>query len=202
MFDLSFKLYVRPHLDYGDVIYHGQRTDLMKLVEEVQYKAMLIVSGCWKGTNKIHLYDELGCESLSDRRSARRLTIFHKIRNGQAPSYLSEHIPEQVISNIYSRNTNIRAPARRTGRYAHSFFPYCISEWNNLDASVKNLPSISSFKKHLNIFIRSKGCSTYEISDTVGMSLLSKIRVQFSDLGDHRFNHYLNCWSAVFSWFR
>ena len=43
--DLSYKLYVRPHLDYGDVIYHNQRDDLMKLTEQVQYKAALIVSG-------------------------------------------------------------------------------------------------------------------------------------------------------------
>ena len=34
--DMCYKLYVRPHLDYGDVIYHNQRADLMKLVEQVQ----------------------------------------------------------------------------------------------------------------------------------------------------------------------
>ena len=43
--DLSYKLYVRSHLDYGDVIYHNQRDDLIKLIEQVQYKAALIVSG-------------------------------------------------------------------------------------------------------------------------------------------------------------
>ena len=42
--DLSDNLYVRPHLDYGDVIYHNQRTDLMNLIEQVQYKAALLVS--------------------------------------------------------------------------------------------------------------------------------------------------------------
>ena len=49
--DLSYKLYVRPHLDYGDVNYHNQRDDLMKLVEQVQYKVALIVSRCWQGTS-------------------------------------------------------------------------------------------------------------------------------------------------------
>ena len=43
--DLSYKLYVRPYLDYGDIIYHNQRSDLMNLIEQVQYKAALIVSG-------------------------------------------------------------------------------------------------------------------------------------------------------------
>ena len=46
--DLSYKLYVRPLLDYGDVIYHDQRMDLMNLVEQVQYRAALIVTGCWQ----------------------------------------------------------------------------------------------------------------------------------------------------------
>ena len=68
----SYKLYVRPHLDYGDVIFHNQRMDLMDLIERVQYKAALIVSGCWQGTNRERLYEELGWESLSDRRWARR----------------------------------------------------------------------------------------------------------------------------------
>ena len=49
--DLSYKLYVRPHLDYGDVIY------------QIQYKAALIVTGCWQGTSRVKLYDELGWES-------------------------------------------------------------------------------------------------------------------------------------------
>ena len=58
--DLSYKMYVRPHLDYGDVILHNQRMDLMELVERVQYKAALFVSGCWQGTSREKLYDELG----------------------------------------------------------------------------------------------------------------------------------------------
>ena len=41
---------MRPHLNYGDVIYHNQRDDLMKLIE--QAKAALIVSGCWHGTSR------------------------------------------------------------------------------------------------------------------------------------------------------
>ena len=68
--NLSYKLYV--HLDYGDIIYHNQRIDMMNLVEKVQYKAALVVSGCWQGTSQVNIYNELGWESLSDRRWYRR----------------------------------------------------------------------------------------------------------------------------------
>ena len=103
------KLYVLPHLDYGDIIYHNQRTDMMHLVEQVQYKAALIVSGCWQFTNREKLYKELSWDSLYDRRW----------------------------------NLNI---ACRTARYSNSFFPFCITNWNSLDESVRLLPSISQFK--------------------------------------------------------
>ena len=58
--DLSYKMYVRPHLDYGDIIYHGQLVDMMKSVESVQYQAALITTKCIKGTNRQKLYNELG----------------------------------------------------------------------------------------------------------------------------------------------
>ena len=32
-------MHVLPHLDYGDVVYHNSRTDLMDLIERVQYQA-------------------------------------------------------------------------------------------------------------------------------------------------------------------
>ena len=114
--DLSYKLYIRPHLDYGDIIFHNQRTDLMNLLEQVQYKAALIVSGCWQGTSRVRLYDELGWESLSDRRWCRRLTTLFKILNGNTPAYLAEHIPvrSMITQSLRTRATPI--PIARTER--------------------------------------------------------------------------------------
>ena len=91
--NMSYKLYVRPHLDYGDIIFHNQRSDLMNLIERVQYKAGLIVSGCWQGTNREKLLSELGWESLSDRRWLRRLCLFFRIFRHETPQYLADHLP-------------------------------------------------------------------------------------------------------------
>ena len=197
--DLSYKMYVRPHLDYGDVIYHNQRLDLMNLVERVQYKAALVVSGCWQGTSRKKLYDELGWESLSDRRWLRRLTIFYKISNGLAPSYLSDHIPKRNEIRMVLRNRTDNIPLTRTQRYENSFFPYTIKSWKNLDEEEKSKPSVESFKKYLNNFIRPLGHPLFGISDKIGIKLLTKIRVSFSDLRDHRFDHNFNCISPICS---
>ena len=190
--DLTYKLYVRPHLDYGDVIYHNQRNDLMDLVEQVQYKAALIVSGCWQGTSRVKLYDELGWESLADRRWGRRMTLYYKILNGQTPSYLFEHIPDNA-PNVTLRTFTQKAPFSRTDRYDNSFFPFCINNWNNLDSSIRCSSSLGNFKTSINDFIRPKSNSFYSIRDKAGIKLLTRIRVTFSDLRDHRFNHKFNC---------
>ena len=196
--NLSYKLYVRPHLDYGDVIYHNQRTDLMECLERVQYKAALVVSGCWQGTSRERLYRELGWENLSDRRWFRRLTIFYKIMNGMTPEYLRTHIPPQpkMPFNLCSRRVfdNIN---RRTGRYNNSFFPYCVTEWENLGDNIKSLPSLSQFKNALLSFIRPVKCSSFGINDSHGIKLLTKLRVEFSDLRSHRHRHNFNCNSPL-----
>ena len=189
--DLSYKMYVRPHLNYGDVIFHNQRMDLMDLLERVQYKAALIVSGCWQGTSREKLYDELGWESLSNR-WARRLVIFYNIRNDVTPSYLAEHIPKRNELDISLRNRNVNMPLTRTERYTNSFVPYTIKAWENLENKAESKPSAQSFKKCLNDFSRLPGHSLFGICDKYGIKLLTKIRVSFSDLRDHRFNHNFN----------
>ena len=49
--DQMYKLYVRPHLDYGDVIYHRDdpeiNPDLTKRLESVQFSVALAVAGAW-----------------------------------------------------------------------------------------------------------------------------------------------------------
>ena len=58
-----YKMYVRPHLDYGDVIYHIPHSQsifdssislhpLMEKVERVQYYAAKAITGYWRGSNR------------------------------------------------------------------------------------------------------------------------------------------------------
>ena len=73
-----YKLYVRPPLDYGDVLYHNPAKvcefsnniilpHLMEKLESVQYSAAVAVTGAWRGSSREKLY-ELGWESLNCRR--------------------------------------------------------------------------------------------------------------------------------------
>ena len=72
-----YKSNVRPHLDYGDIIYDRPNIDsFVKKLESVQYNAALAITGAIRGTSRDRIYQELGLESLSDRRWYRRLCLF------------------------------------------------------------------------------------------------------------------------------
>ena len=68
--DQIYKLYVRPHSDYGDIIYHRYdpefKLEFTKRLDATQYSAALAVSGAWRGTNIDKLYEELGWASLQE----------------------------------------------------------------------------------------------------------------------------------------
>ena len=58
---------LRPHLDYGDIIYDKPRNESFKnKIENIQYKACIAITGASQGTSREHLYQELDWESLGD----------------------------------------------------------------------------------------------------------------------------------------
>ena len=165
--ELTYTMYVRPHLDYGDVIYHNQHTTSMELLEKVQYKAGLIITNCWQGTSRIKLYKELGWESLSQRRAGRRLALYHKILTNKTPPYLKNHIA---------------APTPRSMRFSNSFFPSCAANWPAIPDSLKNAPSPAAFKyAYKKEFVPPKR-GNFVILDTIWLRPLTKICVDCSDL--------------------
>ena len=59
----------------------------MENFEKVQYQAALAITGSWQGTSRSKLFDELGWESLSDRRWCRRIHQIHQIMCNKTPPY-------------------------------------------------------------------------------------------------------------------
>merc|ERR1712015_183384 len=87
-----YKLYVRPNLDYADIILHkaeevdttfykNNNNNYMKQIEKIQYEAARVITGAWKGTSREKLYANLGWESLNERRIMRKVsTIYETIQ--------------------------------------------------------------------------------------------------------------------------
>ena len=106
----------------------------MVKLDGVQYNAELAISGTWCGTNRSNLYEELGWESLNDRRWSRRLIQFCKIHNNLTPQYLRDHLPALHSSLYCVRHPySYRNIYRNSSCYQNSFYPNAIRLWNNLD---------------------------------------------------------------------
>ena len=66
---IIYKFFIRPHLDYGDIIYdQSYNTSFHQRLESLQYNAALPIAGAIRSTSKEKLYNELGLESLQHRR--------------------------------------------------------------------------------------------------------------------------------------
>ena len=65
----------------------------MENVERIQYQAALAITGAWQGSSRPKMYDELGWETLFDRRKCRRVLQIHKIINNSTLSYLKYKLP-------------------------------------------------------------------------------------------------------------
>ena len=98
----NYFAYVRPHLDYGDIIVHQAYLNkpliydfksssiLLDKMDMVQYDAARIVTGAWRGSPRKQLFDELGWDSLNNRRIMRKLSLLHEIYYYKFPSYLDD----------------------------------------------------------------------------------------------------------------
>ena len=74
---IIYKVFLRPLVDYGDVIYDQPQNEVFcfEKLESVQ----LAVTGAMQGTSHDKLYRELGLESLKSRRWFKRLSCMFKI---------------------------------------------------------------------------------------------------------------------------
>lgn len=61
--------FIRPILEYGNVVWDNCTKQESDLIESVQYEAARIVTGMRKGTSRSKLYSELGWDSLEKKTS-------------------------------------------------------------------------------------------------------------------------------------
>ena len=158
-----YKAFVRPHLDYGDILYDQARNESFHLkLECIQYNACLAITGAMHGSSREKLYQELGFESLQQRRWYRKLCCFYKIFKNESPRYLFNIIPTRNPFYITRNHTNI--PLFKTNHIflKNSFFPSTIIEWNNLDPKLRKSDTYGTFKNTILKFLRPSPNSVFK----------------------------------------
>ena len=137
-----YKSFFWPNLDYSDVHYDQPNNSCLS-DRTVQYNAPLAITGVIRGTSKEKLYQELGLESLKDRRWLRQLSYFYKLVLTKLPPSLYETIPP--LQRSYRYHGYFQTLYYTTALFQNSFLPFAITEWKNLNSYNKN--SYAKFHK-------------------------------------------------------
>jgi hypothetical protein len=183
---------IRPLTEYGGVIFDGSADNQLDRLEAVQRQAALSCTGAYKHTSHEKLLEELGWPLLQTRRKQHRMNLMFKIQHDLTPKYLKDICPQLTRERTaYDLRTsmNITTPLPKTVTYQKSFFPNSITDWNNLNINIRDLPSINSFKDHQKKTFGSKVNPLYHHDSSKAAINHTRIRLGLSALSSQRFDY-------------
>ena len=182
--------FIRPTLEYGSTIFDNASQEMTDLLESVQRRAALMITGAYKCTKHANLLEEIGLNPLKKRRTLFKLTLYYKIKNNLAPQYLSDLCPPDVAErtdyNLRNAN-NTDTIASKKNYFLKSFLPSTIKLWNNLPRDIRNSDSLDTFKHklsaHLNMINVYK---PYLFCPNKNFVQIARLRMGLSALNAHR----------------
>ena len=185
-----YKSFIRPHLDYSDIIYdQAYNLSFHQKLESIQYNTALALTGAIRGSSREKLYQELGLESLQLRRWYRKLCSFNKIYDKQPPGYLIELIPTCNEAYLTRHVANIPSLSFKHNFLKNTFFASTILEPNKLDPSIRNSASYNVFKNCILKFERLSPNKIFQCHNPIKMKLETRLRLGLSHLREHKFKH-------------
>ena len=184
-----YKSFIRPHLDYGDIMYNQAYN--VSFHQKLESNSALAITGAVRGTSTEKLYNELGLETLEKRRWYRKLCCFYKVYKSHSPKYLFNIIP-LTVSTYNTRNiSNIPQFKVKHNFFRNSFFPSAVIEWNKMNLNIRNSESLNVFKNSLLKFIRPSGDSVFNCHNPRGVKLLTRLRLGLSYLRERKLKYGL-----------
>ena len=101
--EIIYLTFIRPLLEYGDVIFDNCTQYEKQELDKIQNEAARIATGTTKLVSLATLYNEICWETLELRRYNHKLTLFYKMMHNITPLYLSSLVP-QSVSNLSRYN--------------------------------------------------------------------------------------------------
>ena len=145
-----FNSYVLPLFDYADIVW-GDRgnSTLMLQLQSLHNKAAKIILDLPIGSSASEALNKLNWKTLARRRAEHRATFIYKCLN----NLFSHRFNIEFNKDKHDYNTrcknNIRKSAsnRNWGHWTSTNF--ASNDWNKLDLSIRQSPSLASFKRVL-----------------------------------------------------
>ena len=103
------------------------------------------------------------------------------------PSYIYDLLPP--LKSFYWYINSFNLVTCKSEYFKNSFIPNVIYEWNKLDPDIRSSASYNLFRNTLLKFTRPVQRKTFNINGSVGVKLLTRLRLGFSHLREHKFRH-------------
>ena len=95
-FEIIYTAFIRPLLEYGDIVWDNCAQYEKDERENIQHEAARIATGATRLVSLNSLYNEIKWESLQKRRNDHKLSLLYKMKNNLTPDYLSSLLPQRV----------------------------------------------------------------------------------------------------------
>ena len=142
---------VRSHLEYALSVWDPLRKCHINALEMVQRKAARFVTSNYTrepGTVTTILQN-LGWQTLENRRQMARLTLLYKFINQEAAVNIPPYLTKPTTRTRQYHSQRFFRLSTSIDTYKYSFIPRTISDWNNLPPEVIISPSVDSFREGL-----------------------------------------------------
>ena len=187
-----YKTMVRPVIEYACAVYDNLNLYETVRLERIQRNAALIVTGAFTRTATDKLLEDLGWNSLADRRKFYRMSTMYKITHDLTPNYLKRLLPMPNVNRTRYNLRNIQDLTlvhSKKQYHAKSFFPKSVREWNQLPIDLRNSPSITTFKNQYKKANMKKENQLYNVGFGIGQTNHTRMRLGLSALRAHLFQY-------------
>ena len=184
------KAFIRPHLDYVDVLYdQAFNNSLKEKLESFQCNACLALTGAIGVRQKKKFIKNWDWSPFEIYAGVESFAFFvrswkRKILNIYSVWFLPDarytRLKIYIISPLLTQNTIF---------FKNSFFPSTIIEWIKLDPHLRKSEHFSVFKSNNLKFIRPSPNSVYNCHNPRGIFLITRLRLCLSHLREHIFKH-------------
>ena len=131
-------------------LFGGCDAEHIKAIQVLQNKAVQIVCHAPPRSSRAPLYDRVGWLTVNQLIAYHTLISVFKIRRSGEPEYLARILKNENI------NSRINIPVTNLSLAMKSFSYRGAREWNNLPTSLRNILSISQFKKELKKWVHDR----------------------------------------------